>query len=137
MAKTLLKQYNIPKKGATGAVDDAKQELLELAASLELEEQAEAKAESVDSTDNDDVDGWVDEAALLTDVEREDLQANVGPVCLVLVKLATKIIHSTTKLLPDWYRKLEEMQMALHLMPRVVSTRWNSTFNVIEFALEY
>ncbi|KDQ54146.1 hypothetical protein JAAARDRAFT_135855, partial [Jaapia argillacea MUCL 33604] len=54
-----------------------------------------------------------------------------------LRKLAVKIIYSTTKLLPEWYKKVAEFKLSKQLMPRDVSTRWNSTFDMIDFALEY
>jgi hypothetical protein len=36
-----------------------------------------------------------------------------------------------------WRRKLEELKLAVHLMPRNVATRWNSTFDMLELAIEY
>jgi len=47
------------------------------------------------------------------------------------------MIHSTTKILPAWYACLEELKMAHRTMPRDVSTHWNSTFDMLEFALKY
>jgi hypothetical protein len=54
-----------------------------------------------------------------------------------LRKLAFKIINSTTLLLPVWKETLEDLDLAVRLMPRDVRTRWNSTYDVISFALEY
>jgi hypothetical protein len=42
-----------------------------------------------------------------------------------------------TKLLPAWYRYLGELKLAIRLMPRDVATRWNSTFDMLNFAVEY
>lgn len=33
--------------------------------------------------------------------------------------------------------KLEELGLKLRMMPRDVSTRWNSTFDMLDFALTY
>ncbi|KAG0695326.1 hypothetical protein DFH29DRAFT_814302 [Suillus ampliporus] len=54
-----------------------------------------------------------------------------------LHKLACKILHSTTILLPAWKSILEDLKLAMRIMPRDVSTRWNSTYNMLNFALEY
>jgi hypothetical protein len=40
-------------------------------------------------------------------------------------------------LLPAWFETLERMALASRKMPRDVSTRWNSSFDMLKFALEY
>jgi hypothetical protein len=47
------------------------------------------------------------------------------------------MIHSMTKILPAWHGCLDELKMAHRTMPRDVSTRWNSTFYMLKFALKY
>jgi hypothetical protein len=54
-----------------------------------------------------------------------------------LRKLAYKLVHSTTLLLPAWKENLKELKLPVKLMPRDVTTRWNSTFDMLNFALEY
>lgn len=91
VAKTLLKQFDVPKKDAESALDNAERELLELAAGIELEEMvtvAEAGAGDKDDEENDNEEGWVDEMALLSEEERAALREKVGPVRLVLVKVS-------------------------------------------------
>lgn len=91
IAKTLLKQFDIPKKDAESALDDAEKELLELAAGIDMEEMvtvAEAGTGDKDDNEDDDVEGWVDGTALLSEEERAALRENVGPVCLVLMKVS-------------------------------------------------
>jgi hypothetical protein len=39
--------------------------------------------------------------------------------------------------LPAWFQTLERMKLAARKMPRDVSTRWNSTFDMLNFALQY
>jgi len=51
--------------------------------------------------------------------------------------LANTIKNSSTIILPQWYAKLEELGLKLHIMPCDVLTRWNSTFNMLDFALTY
>ena len=91
VTKTLLKQFDVPKKDAESALDNAESELLELAAGIELEEMvtiSEAGTGDKDDEENDYEEGWVDEMALLSEEERAALCEKVGPVHLVLVKVS-------------------------------------------------
>jgi hypothetical protein len=54
-----------------------------------------------------------------------------------LRKLAFAIKNSSTALLPKWKAILNELQLEVRKMPRDVATRWNSTFAMLNFALEY
>ncbi|KII83110.1 hypothetical protein PLICRDRAFT_119827, partial [Plicaturopsis crispa FD-325 SS-3] len=54
-----------------------------------------------------------------------------------LRKTSYTIIHLTTLILPAWTRTLERLGLALRIMPRDVATRWNSTYNMLVFALAY
>jgi hypothetical protein len=54
-----------------------------------------------------------------------------------LQKLAFKIVHLTTILLPAWKAALEDLELALKIMPHDVSTQWNSTYDMLCFAVEH
>ncbi|KIK17074.1 hypothetical protein PISMIDRAFT_74078, partial [Pisolithus microcarpus 441] len=54
-----------------------------------------------------------------------------------LHKLAIKLVHSTTILLPVWKSTLKELRQAVTIMPRDVLTRWNSSFDLLEYALNH
>jgi hypothetical protein len=54
-----------------------------------------------------------------------------------LRQLAFKTIHSTTKLLPAWMALLTKLKLPSRMMPRDVATRWNSTFDMLDFTLQY
>ncbi|KAG1760962.1 hypothetical protein EDD22DRAFT_759837, partial [Suillus occidentalis] len=85
----------------------------------------------------DNVEGLVDEMVLLTEGEHNKLQCSIRPVKLVLVKLrklSNKVIHSTMKLLPAWHNILEEQHLPVTNIPRDVAMRWNSTFDMLEYA---
>jgi hypothetical protein len=51
--------------------------------------------------------------------------------------LAYALIHSTTILLPAWNEILKTLKLAQRMMPRDVQTHWNSTFDTLNFAIEY
>jgi hypothetical protein len=43
----------------------------------------------------------------------------------------------STIILPCWYEVLKELELDAHMMPRDVLTRWNSTFDMLKFSIEY
>ena len=61
------------------------------------------------------------------------LTSDLQQIC----KLAFKTINSTTILLPAWSACLEDLKMAITLIPRDVRTRWNSTYDMLCFILEH
>lgn len=64
-----------------------------------------------------------------------------------LRKLAFTIKNSTTIVLPEWLSILQKhieaseaantTPLSIRMMPRDVTNRWNSTFDMLEFALSY
>jgi hypothetical protein len=88
VAKTLLKQFDVPKKDISAALDAAEKELLELAEGIDIEEMTTRVENPTDRADDDDVDGWQDETESLSTEEREELRKNTQPVRLVLVKVS-------------------------------------------------
>ena len=47
------------------------------------------------------------------------------------------IKNSSTLALPKWYDIIEDLGLYARIMPRDVATRWNSTYDMLEFATEY
>ncbi|EIW51356.1 uncharacterized protein TRAVEDRAFT_75903, partial [Trametes versicolor FP-101664 SS1] len=85
-------------------------------------------------------EGWVDEVAAMTDEERLEFERKVRPVQMVLTKLrkfASKVVHSSTILLPAYKKRLAEFKLPERLIPRDVKTRWNSTYDMLSIAVEY
>ncbi|TFY76146.1 hypothetical protein EWM64_g7868 [Hericium alpestre] len=116
IAKSLLRQFNA-KESERMEDSDIMPELEEIEDNID-EEEAEMQREHAAVSEEDAVDadeGWVDE----------------------LRKISFKILHSTTILLPAWKSMLSDLGMKERIMPRDVSTRWNSTYDMLEFALEY
>ena len=88
IAKTLLKQFEVPRKDVDAALDAAEQELLELAAGADMEELVMVAEGGLGNNDDaDNMDGWVNEMNLLSDDESEELRQSIQPVRLVLVKV--------------------------------------------------
>ena len=54
-----------------------------------------------------------------------------------LRRLAFKIIHLTTIILPAWKETLETLGLEVHLMPCNVATRWNSSGDMVDFTINY
>ena len=52
-------------------------------------------------------------------------------------KTAFAIKNSTTIILPKWFTILAEIGLGSRMMPRDVTTRWNSTFDMLDFAISY
>ena len=97
-----------------------------------------------DTEEDDQVDDWVDEVEALTPEEHADLEESIQPVKRTLIKVgdgihsniaylvltsssqlqkfAFKIVHLMTILLPAWKAALEDLELALKIMPRDVST---------------
>ena len=119
VAKSLMRLFD-PKQKDLGDVD-----LAELEGELE-DEDAVMIAKTIGEVDGevveiDNVEGWVDDVEALSDVEWHQLQASIRPIRLAvgkvsentyqrqavhcleqLHKLAFKIVHSTTIVLPAW-----------------------------------
>ena len=155
VAKTIIKQFDVPKKKTGEGTKDVDFSVLEaLADGIELEEHATQLADEEIEVDNEE--GWIDKTSLLSDEERDRLNNDILPIRQVIVKaspgsvsrrrrtqllqlckLAYKIVNSSTLLLPAWRMLLEQLKMADRLMPCNVRTRWNSTFAMLEFAVCY
>ncbi|KIM50504.1 hypothetical protein SCLCIDRAFT_145313, partial [Scleroderma citrinum Foug A] len=54
-----------------------------------------------------------------------------------ICKLSFKIIHSSTLLLPAWVVTLKDLGMPVKMIPRDVSTRWNSLFDLANFICKH
>lgn len=88
IAKSLLKQFDVPKKKADEALSDMEKELEALAEGLEFD----SKEGVEDMEGADDIDGLVNEVALMSDDECNTLQEATLPVRLVLVKVALTFV---------------------------------------------
>ncbi|PBK70789.1 hypothetical protein ARMSODRAFT_849654, partial [Armillaria solidipes] len=129
------------KKKKEDAVNDIKCDLIELAEGLEQEDlnvHLEEAEEAAGNVKKDDMDGLVNEIALLSVEDREKWQAETCSVQMALIhKLSFKIIHSSTILLPEWKKIVTELKLAQKMLPHDVSTCWNSMFDMLDAVLAY
>ena len=56
---------------------------------------------------------------------------------LQLRGLSLAIKNSSTIALPKWYEVLVSLSLKACIMPCDVTTRWNSTYDMLKFATEY
>ena len=96
VAKSVIRQFDVQKKQDDEHLDEAEQDLRNLAGDVDLEneqaeeimEQCQASGEINAGDESDDnVEGWIDEMMLLLPSEREWVEADIRPVKLVLVKV--------------------------------------------------
>ncbi|KAH7910435.1 hypothetical protein BJ138DRAFT_1126854 [Hygrophoropsis aurantiaca] len=93
-----------------------------------------------DTEHGDDIEDNIDELAELDPADRQQLLVDTANVKTTIAKirgLSFAIIRSTTILLPAWRRMCVTEDLKPNLIPRDVATRWNSTYDMLEFALKY
>ena len=91
VAKSIIKQFDVPKLHADEALDDVAKELAALAVDLDIEEQISREEESEgdeDLEEDDNIEGWTDVREELSIEERAALDESLQPVRLVLVKVS-------------------------------------------------
>ena len=91
IAKSVIQQFDIPKTKGNESFDDVLRELMVSAEDLDKEELAtregECYAGDVDSED-DNMDGLVDEREDMSEMEQKELDDNIQPIRRVLVKVS-------------------------------------------------
>jgi hypothetical protein len=95
IGRTLVRQFdlpNAPKLTPGDVTNDPDRGLHELAAEIDLEDRQTREALLEDAVTSeigadDNVEGWVDEMAAVSQAEREVLQKSLQPVRMLLVKV--------------------------------------------------
>jgi hypothetical protein len=82
VAKTLIKQFDAPKKGYATPMEAADQELQDLTRDLEPEEGEGER----DNEEDDNEEGWINEIDELDTEEQVRVTQNVRPIRLLLFK---------------------------------------------------
>jgi hypothetical protein len=92
VAKSSIRQFDVPKGQADAALDEAERELIDLAEGIDIENEVMEGEWEAQGPDDDEGDengaGWVDEVAALSITDREELEVNIRPIRLVLVKVS-------------------------------------------------
>lgn len=93
IAKSVIKQFDIPKAKTGEVLDDALEELIALANEIEVEERlTRESANEDDDLEDDNEEGWIDEQAKLSKEDQEKLNKDVQLVRLVLVKISVLLV---------------------------------------------
>jgi hypothetical protein len=94
VVKSIIRQFDLPKSKGGSVLDEAAKELLNLAGNIEFEEaDLEMRdAKEGDDEEDDNIEGWIDERALMTEEELDELDESVKPVRLLLTKVMLTII---------------------------------------------
>lgn len=95
VAKSLLREFDAPKKKDIGSSSSAAEDLMDEFAEDTMEEEEEEEEElqmHVDDSnenecDDDDDEGWVDEVELLSTREHAALTSSIRPIRVVLIKV--------------------------------------------------
>jgi hypothetical protein len=118
--------------------NDTHVEMAELDDDDDDDDEAGTEGET-DETNNDPEDG-INELDELDEEERNRILEDTKIVRACVSKLRNlsfAIINSTTLALPAWLNICAKHGLKRRLMPRDVVTRWNSTFDMLQFALKY
>ena len=87
VAKSILKQFNLPKAKAGEALSTAMEVLSGLAGDIETMEAEMGRDLAEDDDEDQDEDGLADNRDMMTDKEIAELNESLQPVRLVLVKV--------------------------------------------------
>lgn len=89
IAKSVIRQFDVPKAEQNETLDDRIQQLQVLAADIDLEEESTRNGVEIGSDENeeDNVDGWIDERERMSADDVEMLDESVQPVRFMLVKV--------------------------------------------------
>ena len=89
IAKSIIRQFDVPKSQHNQALDDRIHELQALAVDIDVEEKSMRNGDEIgsDDNDNDNMDGWIDERAKMSVEDVEKLDESIELVWFMLVKV--------------------------------------------------
>ena len=97
VAKSIIKQFNIPKAQADQTLDEAAEALATLAVDLDMEEAISRTTQDNNKPDdskrgNDNIEGWVDLHDELSEEDKKVLDESLQPIHLVLVQVSHHLV---------------------------------------------
>jgi hypothetical protein len=140
-ARSLIRPFN-PGMTKGKNLDDANGEVEQNGSKI-IDEDDDRDHTNLASVLNDNVDNnddGIDELDSLDGIEKEDILADTEVVREAVSKLrqlSFAIINSMTIALLAWRCHCKDANLLPNLIPHDVLTHWNSTFNMMEFALHY
>jgi hypothetical protein len=92
IAKSIVRQFDVPRAQGNKVFDEATAALMELAGNIDIEEQeaAECGDNRDDNEEDENTEDWVDERDAMTVEQLTELTESVQPVRLMLVKVCVK-----------------------------------------------
>jgi len=96
VAKSIIRQFDLPKSKGDGTSDEAMEELMMLAGNIEFEEEELAKKDGEEGAggEDDNVEGWVDGRTLMTDEESNELDESIEPMRILLTKVSLQLANT-------------------------------------------
>lgn len=92
IAKSIIRQFDIPKARTNRVFDEATTALMVLAGDIDVEEQEMAQSRDDSDNDNDEnTEDWVDERVDMTTEQLAMLNKSVQPVRLMLIKVRAEL----------------------------------------------
>ncbi|KIL54666.1 hypothetical protein M378DRAFT_18675 [Amanita muscaria Koide BX008] len=119
VAKVIVRQFDAGK-----VTDEAGNVLAEL-------------EDNLDGDDEERVDELASELLELGDDEEIESVEPMQTVIRKLRKISFAVKNSSTLALPEWFKILDRLNISQRMIPRDVKTRWNSTYDMLKFAVEY
>jgi hypothetical protein len=89
VVKSIIRQFDLPKKGKNKVLDEGSEELLSLAGNIDVEEDVLSRDQGEDGVagEDDNFEGWIDERTLMDEDDVEELEKSVEPVRVLLTKV--------------------------------------------------
>ena len=133
------KAFLVPFNTAIGGADP--DDLIADVEALNIEEEDDNDNDIKGGNDEEpDVDDGIDELEALEELARDNLIIDTTSVRSMISKvrqLSFSIINSSTIALPAWSKFCATLDLKIRHLPRDVTTRWNSTYDMLIFALKY